>query len=56
MLDILPFEISNIEGEGSKPGSMGSAGVILMETRNEMKEAVGDMGPLRPPTSITFYY
>jgi len=31
MLDVLTFGMSNIEGEGRKPGSMGSAGVIPRE-------------------------
>ena len=33
-----------IDGEGSKPGSVGSAWAVPRETRNEMKErATGDM-------------
>src|SRR5712664_580361 len=32
MLDILAFGMSNIQEEGRKPGSMGSAGVISRET------------------------
>jgi serine/threonine-protein kinase SRPK3 len=44
MLDKLAFGMSKIDGEGSKPGSVGSAGPIPRETRSEMKERAGDVG------------
>jgi serine/threonine-protein kinase SRPK3 len=43
MLDKLAFGMSKIDGEGSKPGSAGSAGAVAMsrETRSEVKERSG---------------
>jgi hypothetical protein len=36
--------MSDVEGEGSKPGSVDSAGVILRETRSELKGTAGEVG------------
>ena len=45
MLDNLAFGMNMIDEEGSKPGSVGSAGAVPRETRSKMKErATGDMG------------
>jgi serine/threonine-protein kinase SRPK3 len=44
MLDKLAFGMSKIDGEGSKPGSVGSAGTIPRETKSKMKERAGDVG------------
>jgi serine/threonine-protein kinase SRPK3 len=44
MLDKLAFGMSKIDGEGSKPGSVGSAGAVAgtgRETRSEVKERGG---------------
>jgi serine/threonine-protein kinase SRPK3 len=44
MLNKLAFGTSRIDGEGSKPSSVGSTGKIVpRETRNEMKELTRDM-------------
>jgi serine/threonine-protein kinase SRPK3 len=45
MLDKLAFGISKIDGEGSKPGSVGSTGAIVpRETMGEMNERARDAG------------
>ena len=40
-MDAIAIGMSNIKGEGRKPGS---AGAVPRETRSEMKVIAGDMG------------
>ena len=42
-MDTLAFGMSNIKGERRKPGSEGSVGAMLRETKSEMKVTVGDV-------------
>lgn len=44
MLNELAFGMGNVEGEGSKPGSVGSAGAKPRETKSKLKGTAGVVG------------